>query len=94
MRRLDSLLLPVLQHGQDVSRGIFEPRDHWAFVSVNAFLIGLDFAFVFLEAYAQIIQFVDGLFDIVHDEIENRKTRRRVIWFGIEKYPLVAQPHI
>src|SRR5205823_13762385 len=88
------LLVSILQHRQDVTRRIFEPRDHWAFVSVNAFLIGLDFAFVFLEAHAQIVQFVNGRFDIVHDEVENRKTRRGVIWFGIDKHTLATQVHI
>ena len=57
-RELDSLLLPVLHHRQDVARGIFEPRDHWALISVDAFLIGLNVAFVFLEAYADSLSLV------------------------------------
>src|SRR5690349_24769788 len=91
---LDSLLIPILNHGQDVARRVFEPGDHWASIPMNTLFIRLDFTFVFLEADAQIREFINGCFNIFHDKVQNRETCGSVTGFGIDKYTLATQVHI
>ena len=47
-----ALVLVVLQHRQNISRRIFEPRDRGTALAVNSLPIRFYFAFILLKAHA------------------------------------------
>src|SRR2546423_9090892 len=48
---LDVLVIG-LQHRQDTSRRVFEPRAGWTTIMMDAFFVGLNLAFVLFELHA------------------------------------------
>src|SRR5882762_5408680 len=87
-----SVSLLLLQHGQNISSGIFEPGDGCGtgITAVNTLIVSFDLASVTLKTDAAVREFIDDCFDIVNREIKNRKSCRRVIRLGIDEHPAAA----
>lgn len=62
----------MLEHGQDVVSGIFEPGDQRPSAPEDALLVLVE-AVKALEAHAALDQLVNGPVDVVHREVEDRE---------------------
>ena len=61
---------------------------------MDAFFVGLNFAFVLFELHAQFFQLVHSFFNVIDDEVENSKTCGRMIRLRIDEQMLVTQMYI
>src|SRR5882762_8122591 len=81
------MFLLLFEHGQDIPGWIFEPRDRWASVAVNSFLVCFDLSdVVMLENYTRLSEAVDRLLDIVNLKIEDRERGGLMAGLGIYEH--------
>jgi rod shape-determining protein MreB and related proteins len=83
--------LALLEHRQDVARGVLEPGDVRSAGPVDAPVV-LAHPLVPFQLHAAADQLVHGRVDVVHDEVQDRVVGRHVIGLGVhQRVPAARQ---